>query len=267
MKIKVDHHTYFVKVHQKDVAKPNILFLHGFMGSHEVFCDLISTIKYVANPIGIDLLGHGRSSKVSSSEPFKTSRQVDDLFKLINKVTDTPPYLYGYSMGGRLALQFASAHPEMIKGLILESSNPGLTNSDKRKQRNRQDDQRARAIKNDFEAFLDNWQKLPLFNNHLTSEETLNHYRMIQHRQDPQQMAYSLQGFGSGVMPPTALDKIKKPVLLMAGEHDEKYVDIMSQMDKQLSNSSLKIVSNASHRIHVDQPKYLAQFIRCFLTD
>lgn len=264
MKVKVYQHTYFVKVHQKDDAKPTILFLHGFMGSHEVFSDLIPIIKYVANPIGIDLLGHGRSSKFSSSDPFETSRQVDDLFKLINKITDAPPYLYGYSMGGRLALQFASAHPEMLKGLILESSNSGLTNAAKRKQRNRQDNQRARAIKNDFETFLDDWQKLPLFNNHFASEETLNHYRMIQLNQDPHQMAYSLQSFGSGVMPAVSLDKIKIPVLLMAGENDEKYVKIMSQMQKNINKSRLEIIPGAGHRVHVDQPKDITDKLKDF---
>lgn len=266
MRLEVNNISYFVEVYQQDTNKEYLVLLHGFMGSGTVFDSIINSLKTFCNPITIDLLGHGKTGSASSAKRFQANKQVEDLVSIIKSISDEPVYLYGYSMGGRLALQFAQKSPTLLKGLILESTNPGLKDPLKRKERQQLDSQRARRIKKDFNRFLADWKELPLFKKSTVSERHLKHYQQIQQRQDPQQMAYSLQRFGTGKMPAVDLTKIKIPTLLLAGQKDKKYVSTMKQMNTNIAKSSLKIIRNAGHRVHLDKPNILTSTIKSFTT-
>ncbi len=264
MKIKVNKISYHVEMHQQDESKPNLILLHGFMGSGAIFDNLIDKLRSFCNPITVDLLGHGKTSSASSPKRFQAKKQVDDLALIIQKVAKNSPYLYGYSMGGRLALQFALAKPSRLKGLILESANPGLNSREELLQRKKLDKKRTSAIENNFSTFLEEWKNLPLFKTGTTDEDRLKHYYVIQRKQNPKQMAYSIRGFGTGAMPAVQFDEIEIPALLLAGEKDEKYVDIATEIHQQNSKSVLKIIPKAGHRVHVDNPAALVNYIKDF---
>lgn len=256
---------YFVKRHQKDQDKPNLILLHGFMGTGAVFEKLIAEIKPFCNPITIDLLGHGKTEKASSPNRFSTQNQVADLKEIISKINSSRSFLYGYSMGGRLALQFAAKNPRLLTGLILESTNPGLASEKERKKRIRLDEERAQSIENDFKAFLENWGALPLFENDSVNKKLRNRYHSIQQQNDSGQMAMCLRGFGTGQMPVVNFEKIDIPILLLAGSDDDKYINIAQTMNRKNGNSSLKIIPNAGHRVHLKKPSVVSNHIKEFL--
>lgn len=256
---------YFAKVYQRDDTMPNLIFLHGFMGSGEVFDGLIKLLKPFCNPITIDLLGHGQTEHAVSIQQFKTENQVKGLAEIISITVGSPCFLYGYSMGGRLALQFAAAYPKMLKGLILESTNPGLTTHKERQERQRIDEGRAQSIQNDFNAFLNNWEQLPLFEKSFANPEALNRYHQIQKQNNARQMAMCLRGFGTGQMPAINFAAITLPVLLLSGFHDEKHVNSMRIMSRENSNNIFHVVSNAGHRVHLDCPNQVSKHIQKFL--
>src|SRR3990167_2420505 len=82
-----------------------LVFLHGFLGSSrdwEPVCSYLPPCQC----IGIDLPGHGDS-------PF---------VETFNFPIPTPQFhLIGYSMGGRLAMQYALRYPERIASLLIVS--------------------------------------------------------------------------------------------------------------------------------------------------
>ncbi len=262
MIIEANGISYFVEIHQQDENKENLILLHGFLGSGHVFDKMIERLRESCNPVTIDLLGHGKTDAASSPKRLETQKQIEDLALIIQKVSNESVYLYGYSMGGRLALQLAQSKSKLLKGLILESTNPGLKDKQERDERKQLDEQRANKIEKNFDTFLDEWKNLPLFKSDICSVEGLKQYYEIQQKQKPQQMAYSLQGFGTGQMPAVALDAIKMSVLLLAGEKDEKYVKIMKHMNQQLSKSKLEIIQGANHRVHFDKPAALTSKVK-----
>ena len=70
----------------------------------------------------------------------------------------------GYSMGGRLALGLALAHPDSLDGLVLVSASPGITDPGERKARAALDDSRARALRVDgLQSFVDHWYAAPFW--------------------------------------------------------------------------------------------------------
>ena len=95
-----------------------IVAWHGFMGSGEDFSPLRKCVKVsLQTP---DLVGHGGHSSLNPKD-FELEQQLLYWSTRIPQGT----ILLGYSMGGRLALQFALRYPKKLSGLILIGATPG----------------------------------------------------------------------------------------------------------------------------------------------
>jgi len=268
MILSVDDIRYSVTVHRDQPDLPHLLMLHGFMGSSRVFEHLLPRLDSFCNPVTVDLLGHGMSDTPDNAMRFSARYQVRDLDTLIRKLDKLPLFLYGYSMGGRLALQYVVRHSERLAGLILESATAGLEDPGERAERRQADEQRALEIENDFAAFRKEWAKLPLFDNGIAvPEELSNIYRTVREGQEPRAMAASLRTFGTGTMP-QMWDRLKEldlPVLLLAGAADSKYCSICSDMNKLIPGSRFESVENAGHRVHLENPEKLVERVKIFI--
>ena len=267
MTIKVRGVTYHFETHQEDPALPILVLLHGFMGSGEVFEHLIEDLKEYCNPVTIDLLGHGQSEGAELHYRFSTKEQVADLSKLISEQLHVPLFLYGYSMGGRLALQLSIHRPDLFKGLILESATFGLEGETERQARQALDARRADAITGNFEGFLTEWQQKPIFRSANIAPSFMENMMNIQKNQDPFWLSNALLGFGTGTMPcvKDRLSEIPIPVQLIAGKNDSKFLHINIQMEKELTDGSFTIVEYSGHRIHLEQPKKLNRILKSFI--
>ncbi|MDR9418758.1 2-succinyl-6-hydroxy-2,4-cyclohexadiene-1-carboxylate synthase [Gracilimonas sp.] len=268
MNIRVRGISYQFEVHQNNDHLPALVLLHGFMGSGENFAHLISTLKSFSNPITIDLLGHGQTEGAELHYRFSTKEQVADVTKLISEQFPLPLYLYGYSMGGRLALQLALHRPDLYRGIILESATFGIENETERQARQSLDARRSDSITGNFKGFLEDWKKLPLFASSNADTKLLEDVERIQREQNPFWLANSLQGFGTGTMPCVReeLSQLTIPVQLITGENDTKFVHINRQMEKEINEATLNVVHEAGHRVHLDQPNQLVSILKRFIT-
>lgn len=267
MEIKVRGVTYHFDIHQDELSLPTLVLLHGFMGSGQVFDHLIEGLKPICNPVTIDLLGHGRSEGAELHYRFSTKEQVADLSKLISEQLQVPLFLYGYSMGGRLALQLALYRPDLFKGLILESATFGLEGETEQQARQALDARRADAIVGNFEGFLTEWQNKPMFQSTEIAPDLMDTMLNIQRNQQPFWLSNSLLGFGTGTMPcvKDRLSEIQIPVQLVAGKNDTKFLHINNQMEKEIPNSDFSPIKNAGHRVHLEQPEKLNRILKTFI--
>ena len=92
-----------------------LLFLHGMKFKAATWqelgtLDMLGEEGYEA--VALDLPGFGESP-VCDLDPVKVLKQV-----VISQKLDKP-ILVGPSMGGKVALEFALAHPELVGGLVL----------------------------------------------------------------------------------------------------------------------------------------------------
>lgn len=267
MNIKVRGISYFVEKHQNDDSLPTLVFLHGFLGSGQIFNEIITDVKSVCNPVTIDLLGHGETEGAELHYRFSTKEQVADLCKLIGEQLSTPLFLYGYSMGARLALQIALFRPDLVQGMLLESGTFGIEDITERQARQALDASSADQIMGNYHGFLKSWTSKPMFQNSSSSTRNLS-LKTIQDNQDPTWMANSLLGFGTGTMPclKKKLFELGASVQLIVGDKDSKFVGINQNMKKEISGSKLTIVKDSNHRVHFDQPKECIRIIKKFIT-
>lgn len=238
---------------------PVLVMLHGFLGTGEQFSSLFPLLRSFCKVVTIDLLGHGKTEGAELPYRFAAKEQIADITKLLREQFVDPVFLYGYSMGARLALQVALAHPELLQGLILESGTFGIESESERQMRQSLDASRADDIMGDYHRFLDQWDELPIFNT--TGAQPLHEYQYARRdAQEPLWMANSLLGFGTGSMPCVRdrLPELQLPVLLITGDKDPKFQRINHTMFREIPDATLNIIHGAGHRPHLDQPLEVA---------
>lgn len=264
--IRIRGISYHMKVHNGNTSQPALVMLHGFMGSGDLFNQVIEGIQQDCNPITVDLLGHGETEGAELPYRFSTREQVADLSKLIREQCDTPVFLYGYSMGARLSLQLALAQPELFQGLILESGTFGIESESERQMRQSLDASRADDISSGFDRFLKKWDQFPLFKTP-NSKPLTARQKAMRARQEPRFMANALLGFGTGSMPCVRdrLSELKMPVLLLVGEEDAKFHRINHTMARAIPNARLWTIPESGHRPHLDQPEEVASELITFI--
>ena len=243
-----------------------LVFLHGFTGSSKSWNELRNKLNFSSK--AIDCPGHGNNLIKDLSNPctFEDWQKEFNLNLHLNNLEKIN--LCGYSMGGRLAISFASAFPKKIKSLILISSTAGFSNEVEQKNRIQKDTKLCNKIINDFQLFLNEWEKLDFFSQQqVRNPQAFKIQRAIREHQNPQQMAYILENLGTGKMP-NYWEKISEfdfPVLIICGDEDEKYCEISKKLNNNIPNSQLKIIHNSGHAPHIDQPDEVARVIQNFI--
>lgn len=253
----VNGQTYYV-TNTVNGEKPVLLMLHGFTGSNKTFQESITHLEEHFSIVAPDLLGHGKTDSPDEIERYSIERIVDDLVTIIQELKIMQCFVLGYSMGGRVATAFASAHPEMVRGLILVSSSPGLAQKDLQESRVQADNRLADMLESEgIRSFVDYWEKLALFaSQEVLSDELKKRIRLERLAQNPNGLAMSLRGMGTGKQPSywNHLADFTFPVLLMTGSLDEKFEKIAQEMQQLLPNSTHVTVQNAGHAVYLEQP-------------
>lgn len=245
---------------------PAVLFLHGFMGSSSDWSEVVARADATFYCICVDIPGHGRS--VGLSGDYTMERVTELLTDLLDRAGVVRADVVGYSMGGRLALFFAAVHPERCRRLVLESASPGLPTEDERAARRGLDEARAVRIESgDYLEFLEEWYRQPLFETYQRQEGLLE--RMIRSRKSnaPRELARSLRGMGAGSQPSLwdRLDKIRTPVLAVAGALDGKYVETAERMAVLMPRARTAVVPGAGHNLHAERPDAFTDIVIDYL--
>lgn len=251
------------------VGRP-LLLLHGFTGSAATWRPHLPRFARYRRTIAVDVIGHGRSAAPPDGERYRMERCVEDLLLLLDTLDVARFDLLGYSMGGRVALRLAVAAPERVAALILESASPGLANVAERDARVAADEALAASIGRDgLDAFVDRWERLPLFSSQAALPPRVRARLRRQRLQNtPLGLMNSLRGMGTGRQEPLwdRLPLLDIPTLLVVGELDETYRAIGRRMAAALPRADLAVVPGAGHAVHLEQPAAFAQAVRSFLT-
>lgn len=257
--------SYWHEIHGES-GNPPVVMLHGFTGNTSTWADFIANWKDELRIITIDLPGHGKTNTPFSRTMVECCEDLKALFQYLQLEKF---HLLGYSMGGRTALSFAIAYPEYIQSLMLESASPGLDTKLERDQRMEKDEKLAQKIENEGVAsFVDFWENIQLFQ---TQKALPKHVqagiRQERLAQSARGLAQSLRHMGTGSQASwwNKIEQFSKPVLLIAGTYDEKFLAINKMMEKRLCTSNLEIIENAGHAIHVEQPKIFGKLVVRFI--
>lgn len=98
-----------------------LLILHGVFGMLDNWHSLSTKFAEQFRVYAIDLRNHGHSPH---SDEMSYSLMADDIKELMDKENLEECILLGHSMGGKVAMQFASMYPEKLDALIVADIAP-----------------------------------------------------------------------------------------------------------------------------------------------
>ena len=252
-----------------EVPENSVFFLHGFTGCAIDWLPVVPLLNKKFNYYLVDLVGHGKSSSPKENYYYCIDSIVNQLKEIILSCSNSKIVLVGYSMGGRIALNFALQNAALLNGLVLESSTWGISEETLRRERVQQDEILADFIENNpIEKFIDYWMNIDLFNSQKRfSIEMLGQIREQKLANNITGLANTLRYSGTGTMKPL-YDNIKDillKTLLITGELDSKFTDINEQMVNLFTNAEHKIIKNAGHNTHLEEPQRFIKEINKFL--
>jgi 2-succinyl-6-hydroxy-2,4-cyclohexadiene-1-carboxylate synthase len=195
--------------------------------------------------VAVDLPGHGDAAPPADVDLWGAADRL---------VADGGVGTYvGYSMGGRVSLHAALAHPDAVERLVLIGATAGIDDADERAQRRAADGRLAEHLEAvGVPAFVDEWLTNPLFAG-LDEATAMRDDRL---RNTTAGLAASLRATGTGTQTPLwgRLGEIERPVLVLVGEHDHKFTELGRRLVDALPHAELVVVPDAGHSVHLEQP-------------
>ena len=236
-------------------AQQTIAFLHGFTQTRRSMHGLISEMNNLStlfSAIAVDAPLHGDSQHVAVDVAGAADALVD---------TCGPAIYVGYSMGARMCLHAALQHPSDVKALVLISGTAGIIDPIQRQHRKDADNELADHVEQiGTPQFIAEWLAKPMFallpDNPKDIEQRCTN--------SAASLASSLRLCGTGTQESLwdKLPSLSMPVLLIAGAHDEAFCQHARRMQELIGeNASIKIVQDAGHSVHLEQPVETSEII------
>ncbi len=239
----------------------SVLLLHGFCLDHTIWKSVLELINDPRiNLIIPDIPGYGGSLEC---DEYSIPRLADNILSLINQKEINQFYFLGHSLGGYIALEFASKYPNKLKGLGLIHSHP-FADSEERKQARKN----AISLIDSKGTYLYLKQMIfslfdPIFlsNNPLIPEKLLTNALQIK----PSVITKTLQAMIDRKDQSHLLDSLSIPFLFFNGKKDPVIPNELRQKYLNISNPNHTInilAENSAHMGMFETPFLLADSIK-----
>ena len=233
-----------------------VIFLHGLLGSQQDWAEVFAHLQKFPEirPLAIDLPCHGESQHIPCRS-FADCRQ--QLHQTLTTQISQPFFIVGYSLGGRIALDYAfhQANP-LLKGLILEGANLGLKTEQERQARWQNDQGWAERFRSEqIQTVLEDWYQQPVFQD-LSPCKRSDFVQKRQHN-DGQKIAQMLEATSLAKQP--FFDCVEDPKFqFLIGEKDRKF----RQMAEQ-NRLNYQLIKDAGHNAHQhSSDDFVAKLVR-----
>ena len=97
-----------------------LVVLHGAYMTIDAMGEIVPELAKTRQVIAVELQGHGRTADVD--RPLSYEQMADDTAALLRHLGIEQADVFGFSMGGGVALQVAIRHPEVVRKLVVASA-------------------------------------------------------------------------------------------------------------------------------------------------
>ncbi len=250
-------------------AGPCLVLIHGFTDNLSMWFNQVPQLSKQFQVVTYDLRGHGQTE--TTGNKFSIDLLTKDLYELLKALNIENACLVGYSLGGRIGLQFALEHPDMTTGLVL--ANIGLIGPDYRAGEERLEliAKHRQYMTNLFELSDIETIANVLAEGALTpglktrKPSIFEKYRDIKLQNDPQPYLELMQAITQDVESLPEIGQMDIPTLIVAGKHDAMMTpDVVESMQKALSDSTVKVLPTG-HASAVEAPDDFNQTVIDFM--
>jgi pimeloyl-ACP methyl ester carboxylesterase len=222
-------------------AGPPLLLFHGSLTSSAVWRMLgyVDALQAGHLLILVDARGHGDSDKPTTMDAYKIERLVDDVIAVLDDCQVPETAYLGYSMGGRVGFGLAIRAPERVHALILGGASHRPQNGalDRIIYPGFVDTIETEGI----ESFLQQWSAR-------LGRALDPDVRAVVVGNDPRVLLPYLRQLDSEPgFDNENLSRIRRPVLLFAGEHDHERLADSRAAAAIVPGAELFVLADADH--------------------
>ena len=264
----VDPKLMYHRIHGPQFTPPSVLpvvLLHGLMGFAANWGKVWPELHAQRPVLVLDQRGHGRSPKPRNGyDPTDYAR---DLAALLDLLQWSRVHVVGHSMGGRVALRFASLFPERGASLTMEDSG-----ADARPDRLNWICELLASVPTPFpnrdaakEFFAENFRDDPMTGGFLHANLEQKENGSLDWRFYAPGMIETVEG-GRATDAMREFAELTAPTLIVRGSRSKEFTAREAiAMAGVRANVSLVTVEGAGHFVHAEKPqdftRNLAQFL------
>ncbi|WP_452598098.1 alpha/beta fold hydrolase [Pontimicrobium sp. MEBiC01747] len=223
-----------------------LLLLHGALGSKEQLKKLKNSLSSNFEVYDLDFEGHGVNK---SNAAFSIDLFTDNVIQFLNEHKIECISIFGYSMGGYVALNLANKKPELVSKIVTFGTKFNWTKETA--------EQEAKMLNPDKIE-----EKVPSFANSLSNIHGFNWKTVMS------KTAQMMLGLGiNKILTEKILQSIKHKTLITIGDKDKMVSLEESQKSATLlPNGTLQIIENFPHQIEKIDIENLTKIITGFIT-
>lgn len=117
--VEVNGLKMYYEMHGTGEGEPLVLLHGAFSAIGTSFGEMLPELAKTRQVIAFELQAHGRTADID--RPLRIETMADDVAAAIKQLGFERADLFGYSMGGAVALQVAIRHPEVVRKLVIAS--------------------------------------------------------------------------------------------------------------------------------------------------
>jgi len=239
-----------------------IVLIHGFSDNLNMWYNQAPEFSKRYRVLTYDVRGFGRTE--AGKQPYSMSLFADDLYELLRALQIESACVLGYSMGGRIALEFALKHPEMTEGLIFANSGIGAAPSPDMEERRSMMAGILQQGDNDLiSEIMTSASFSPDFGQR--NPPAFQRYKSVKLQNNPSEYYAIMQAIVGAIDSPVELNRLRCPVLIIAGEHDGLMdVSVAESMNKAIEKAELHLLPTG-HAAAIEAPTQFNRIVLDFL--
>jgi 3-oxoadipate enol-lactonase len=247
-----------------------LVLIHGFTDNLGMWCEQVPAFASRFQVLRYDVRGHGETETPAGG--FSMDLFVADLRALLEALEIEKACLVGYSMGGRIALQFALEHPASTAGLVFANSGVRGAGAELSEAQVAELVERRRQMAEmlatgDIEVIADGMAERS-FSPGLRERDPVlfRKYKEIKLRNDPRHYPAILEALVQAMASPPDLSALRSPALIIAGDRDSfMAVEEASAMEKAIADATVVIVPTG-HAAAIEAPQAFNQAVLDFMS-
>lgn len=247
-----------------------LVLIHGFTDNLGMWYNQVPAFASRFKVLRYDVRGHGETETPRGG--FSMDLLVADLRALLAALEIERACLLGYSMGGRIALQFALEHPESTAALVFANSGvrgagSQLTEAQVAELVERRRQMAEMLATGDIEVIAEGMTERS-FSPGMKQRDpaTFQRYKEIKLRNDPSHYPAILEGLVQAMASPPDLTELRCPALIIAGDRDHfMAVEEARAMEKAIRDATV-VVLPTGHAAAIQAPQAFNQAVLDFMS-
>lgn len=223
----------------------NLLILHGAIGSKSQFNSLTSLLNNQFNIHLLNFSGHGGEA---FKENFNIAQFADDVLVYLDQQKIESIDIFGYSMGGYVALYLAKNHPEKVGKIITLGTKLSWTPEIAAKETKMLDAEKME-------------DKIPAFAKILKDRHYPNDWKTVLEKTASMMVAMG----NKNILKDEDFKLIQHPVKMLLADNDEMVTyEETNHVAQLLPHATFEILPNSKHPIEKVDIDALSEIIRGF---